>query len=848
MFTLVRLQPAVCLAILLAAAVSVPVHAQDPSLDAALTYLKTYTFGAERTPLDPIDVAVREAGTDPAKQAALEQRFLAVLSGEAGLEGKRVLCTHLVYMGSAASVPVLKGLASVEGLQDYALRALVGIPGAESDAALIELAQGSTGALQHGAILALGRKQGENTAAALVQFAETGQGDVAQTAKVALGTVTNATSTAAFQRWLAAAGEKDPAVYAGALSVALSSLKGGDTATATALYTALFATGTPGHVRAAALQGLVALQPEAAVDLVIQAMADTDRELNKVAAGFIREIPGADATTKFAGLLATAPAPAQALLIKALQDRADPAASAAIAPLTQTGEESVRLAAIEALGKLGDASHVDLLLGLITTEKREMRATAEASLVTLPGATVNASLLNSAKTGAEPIQRASIEALAERNAKETVGDLLVLAASDSAVLAEESLRALRVLAEGKDVPALLALLDTAKTDSARGLVERAVGAAAERIEPAETRAVPVLAAYAQATAPASKEAMIRVLGQLGTDDALAALTSASASTERNIQIAAVTALAGWPNEAPLDQIREWADQKTDVEIHGIAFTGYVRMLRAAKSYSPDALLVHYKHALEIAVDDNERRAALSGVSDLSTLGALETAQGYTEGALQAEATQAVIKIASAISGAYPDKARTLLEGIAAATQDDAIKAQTGAALGVLNGFQDFITAWEVSGPYMMEGKTGQLLFSESFAPETAPESAEWSVMGMGVDKERPWLVDLEKTLGGVERVAYLRTHIHADAETDALLEMGTNDGVRAWLNGVVVHEVNLGRPLNPAEDQVKIHLNAGWNTLLIAVYQHGGEWQACAKLRGADGGALTGVKTAIDES
>ena len=117
-------------------------------------------------------------------------------------------------------------------------------------------------------------------------------------------------------------------------------------------------------------------------------------------------------------------------------------------------------------------------------------------------------------------------------------------------------------------------------------------------------------------------------------------------------------------------------------------------------------------------------------------------------------------------------------------------------------------------------------------------------MAIRPDKEA-WLIDLAAAFGGDERVVYLRTQLDAPSAREALLEMGSNDGVKVWLNGELLHGFRDGRPLTPNQDQVKLSLNAGANTLMLAIYQHGGDWAACARLRTPDGAPLADVKAGL---
>ena len=128
-----------------------------------------------------------------------------------------------------------------------------------------------------------------------------------------------------------------------------------------------------------------------------------------------------------------------------------------------------------------------------------------------------------------------------------------------------------------------------------------------------------------------------------------------------------------------------------------------------------------------------------------------------------------------------------------------------------------------------------------FKAETDPAAETWSIMPMGLDRNRPWIVSLARGLGGVQRVAYLRTTITSETAQDVVLQLGSNDGCKVWWNGELIHELNVGRPLNPNQDRLPVSLKAGDNTLVMAIYQHGGDWGATARLRTADDKPVTGI-------
>jgi hypothetical protein len=127
------------------------------------------------------------------------------------------------------------------------------------------------------------------------------------------------------------------------------------------------------------------------------------------------------------------------------------------------------------------------------------------------------------------------------------------------------------------------------------------------------------------------------------------------------------------------------------------------------------------------------------------------------------------------------------------------------------------------------------LFDVVFPPETPGAAVAWrpaqAVNG---------LVPLDQLIGGENRVAYLRTTIVSPKAQPARLEIGSDDGVKVWLNGKVVHANNVDRGYVAGQDKVTIELKEGPNVLLVKVTQGGGGWTMGCRLRAADGGKLAG--------
>jgi hypothetical protein len=135
----------------------------------------------------------------------------------------------------------------------------------------------------------------------------------------------------------------------------------------------------------------------------------------------------------------------------------------------------------------------------------------------------------------------------------------------------------------------------------------------------------------------------------------------------------------------------------------------------------------------------------------------------------------------------------------------------------------YLANWEVAGPYIQRGKKHKdkkhnELFDIPFGPELPDTDVPWHPVPIEVYKEHPAYVNLNKSLLHLDQaVTYLRTEIMSDREKPAHLEIYTDDGVKAWLNGNVIHENNNSRGIPEVPDTVTVTLKEGTNKLMLKV-------------------------------
>ncbi len=142
----------------------------------------------------------------------------------------------------------------------------------------------------------------------------------------------------------------------------------------------------------------------------------------------------------------------------------------------------------------------------------------------------------------------------------------------------------------------------------------------------------------------------------------------------------------------------------------------------------------------------------------------------------------------------------------------------------------YILSWEVAGPYMQDGASYTDLFDIPLGPEVPEIEVNWKPVIVEMLDQHPAYVDLGKALeSGIHRVAYLRTRIQSKEARTVQLDIYTDDGVKVWFNGEVVHGINVGRGLPVTPDKVNVKLKEGTNELMLKVTQGIGPWGAVVR-------------------
>jgi len=140
--------------------------------------------------------------------------------------------------------------------------------------------------------------------------------------------------------------------------------------------------------------------------------------------------------------------------------------------------------------------------------------------------------------------------------------------------------------------------------------------------------------------------------------------------------------------------------------------------------------------------------------------------------------------------------------------------------------------WYAIGPFKATGSTA---FSESFPPETeialdrshAHGTLRWQPKPDWSDRT---VIDLGDS---VNCATYLYRTLTVRSDTLIPVSLGSDDGIKVWLNGREIFAHNVNRACRPDQESVDLHLKAGENKFLMKINNNQGAFACYFRLRDA---------------
>jgi HEAT repeat protein len=593
----------------------------------------------------------------PFPAAATEEKLIEQLR-TATPEGKAVACKQLSIYGTKAAVPELAKLLSDEQMSSWSRIALEAIPDPTADAALIEAAGKLNGKLLVGVINSIGAKRSEDSIEQLTKRLSDNDEQVAAAAAVALGKIGNEHSIHALHG--AFAGAKPAvrsAIAEGGILCAEQFLADGNSKAAAEIYDVIRNADLPEQRILEATRGAIIARADEGIPLLVEQLKSPDKALFQIALSTARELQGDKVVEALSDQIASAESERAALIIYAIGDREGAVLPRSVLQAATSGDEQVRLAAIELVGRLGDASAVPTLLEIAAQAEGELADAAKASLAGLPGNKVDAEIaarLSSAKGKSQAIL---VELVGDRRIEATSELVKALNGSD------KSLRASALVALGEtigadDLNVLIAEVVQAKEGDARETAEKALHAASIRMPNREATAAELGDAMPRAST-AAKASLLRILGAMGGPNALQTIAVAAKSGDEQLQDAATRVLGEWMTADAAPVLLEITKDPSNKKYHVRALRGYLRIARQLKQLPDAERIAMARVALEIAQRDEERELALDVLKRCPSAEGVELASSLLDdAALRDRAVETAIFIGEKIKDTDPAAAKT----------------------------------------------------------------------------------------------------------------------------------------------------------------------------------------------
>jgi HEAT repeat protein len=432
------------------------------------------------------------------------------------------------------------------------------------------------------------------------------------------------------------------------------------------------------------LRGLLGTSPQKRLGLVQDTLQSQEKEIQAVAAWFVRRLADDSELKSLAQQVEQCPPAAQIVLLHALAARGCRAAAPAAMRLAKQDDLAVRVAALWALGSVGDYKAIDLLAHAAVSAVGEERRAAGHSLVVLCGDRRGGETLLKWIRNCEPsVQVKFVRSFADRNATEAGPLVWRIAQEADLALGLEAIKAFgEMAAEEHSVPVLLRVFLTTSEGPRRNAVLDALKHAciSARWRSANRPSVHKLTALTEVVAGEMREAaapvtceLLPVLGCLGGESALIAVRSElRRRDDEAVRVAAIRTLADWRDDGAAAELLRIAREDESAENRRIAVQGYLRMIGLRKDRPLDETARMYGEALEIVQYKGQKLQVLSRLSGLHHVAALSVVERcLSDPQVQREACNTAIQIASNLNAEANAEVARVLGAVLKLSKDSA---------------------------------------------------------------------------------------------------------------------------------------------------------------------------------
>lgn len=548
-----------------------------------------------------------------------EPELIALLKSDASEGDKALACKFLSVYGSSQAVPELAKLLSSDKLGSWSRTALEVIPGAEADEALRKATESLQGRLLVGVINSIGVRRDGKAVEVLAKRLGDADAEVASAAAVSLGKIGSAAAAEPLRKAIASAPVAvRSAVAEGCILCAEQYLAAGNGSEAAKVYDEVRKADVPRQRMLEATRGAILARGKDGIPVLVEQLRSDDKGLFQIGLSTAREFPTREVDQALAAELDRGFPERAALVVVAMADRKETVDVQAVLKAAQKGAAQVRVAAVEALGRIGNAAALPALIDIALETDADLAKAAKESLVALPGDAVNkdiATRLGQAQGKTYPLL---LELVGLRRIEATGALLEALKSNDRGVKIA-ALKSLGSTASEKQLPVLISQVVSSTSADSAEVAQAALKEAAVRMPDREACAAELATALNRAPS-GTKKAILEILAAVGGTKALAAVGAAAKGSDPALQDAASGLLGEWMTIDAAPVLLDLA--KTSDKFQVRALRGYLRIAR--QFVMPDEQRLQMAtSALDAARRTEERKLVLEVAQRYPTLDMLK---------------------------------------------------------------------------------------------------------------------------------------------------------------------------------------------------------------------------------
>lgn len=545
--------------------------------------------------------------------------------------------------GGLDAIPAIAAGLHNEKESHLARYALQGIPFPEAGAALRDALNGAPEAVLPGLLASLGARR-EASAVALIQpLINHANPDIAKAATGALGRIASPEAVAVLLEALTADPQR--------VDVGEGLLAAGQVLTdekahkeAATIFRVLRGKDNPDFVRVGAYYGLAKAAPGKTPARVLKSIQGKDPLYRNLAREVVAETKGKPATAEYVAALPALPDDAKVLLLEGLARRGDKSAREGVLAEVSSAHMPVRIAAVDALGALGNATDVPLLAGLLPESDDALVAAARNSLIRMRGHGVDGSIVKTLPEVTPPVRAQMLELLAVRISPASVPQAKKYLKDESPEVRLAALRVLQQQGSVSELQPVIALMESSPPADEGELAARTVGAIAAVAR--EEALPPLLASIAEAP-DTVKPALVEALGKIGGAQALEPVLGLLDTSDATLKRSVLSVLESWPSQDAAPALLELAKSE-DAARHDAGLRGYTRLAQSNPDH--DTMNTMMATAMGLARAKEEKWVVLSAYGAVHTGPAMDMLESQLDDPeVQKEASMALLKVAEAVS-------------------------------------------------------------------------------------------------------------------------------------------------------------------------------------------------------